>query len=219
MAKRGAKKTETPSMESAYVDYLLSHGKRPVSVHRFCKDLGMKESDFYKVAASFAALEAKIWSRQAEETIHKLRADKDFASFSAREKMLAFHYTLMESLNQNRSFMLMTGQLDRIPGAMPPSLKGFRKHFEDFAGEIMAEAKASGEVAARPWLDSRYPSLFSLHLQMQLRFWATDESTGFERTDAFIEKSVNLAFDLISKGAIDSAIDFAKFIFQAKSAS
>lgn len=219
MAKKSTRRQASPNIESAYMDYLLTHGKRPTTVHRFCKDLGIQESEFYKLAASFSALESKIWAMQVEHAIARLRADNDFASFSAREKMLAFHFTLMESLNQNRSFMILTGQLDKVPGSMPPSLKGFRKHFEDFAGEIMAEAKASGEIAGRPWLDTRYPALFSLHLQLQLRFWATDESTGFERTDAFIEKSVNLAFDLISKGAIDSAIDFAKFLFQAKAAS
>jgi hypothetical protein len=33
-------------------------------------------------------------------------------------------------------------------------------------------------------------------------------------TDAAIEKSVNLAFKLISDNALDSMIDFGKFIFQ-----
>ena len=47
-------------------------------------------------------------------------------------------------------------------------------------------------------------------------FWKEDNSPGFEKTDAAIEKSVNLAFDLIGKGAVDSAIDFAKFMYQNK---
>ena len=49
-----------------------------------------------------------------------------------------------------------------------------------------------------------------------LLFWRDDDSAGFEKTDAFVEKSVNLAFDLIGKGALDSAIDFAKFLYQSK---
>jgi hypothetical protein len=50
-----------------------------------------------------------------------------------------------------------------------------------------------------------------------LLFWKEDDSAGFEKTDAAVEKSVNLAFDLIGKGAVDSAIDFAKFLYQNKS--
>jgi len=49
-----------------------------------------------------------------------------------------------------------------------------------------------------------------------LVFWKEDESPGFEKTDAAVEKSVNLAFDLIGKGAVDSFIDFAKFLYQSK---
>jgi hypothetical protein len=55
-----------------------------------------------------------------------------------------------------------------------------------------------------------------LHLGFVIHFWKQDDSAGFEKTDAVIEKSVNLAFDLISKGAVDSAIDFAKFMYQTK---
>jgi hypothetical protein len=55
-----------------------------------------------------------------------------------------------------------------------------------------------------------------MHLGFLLLFWRDDESAGFEKTDAAIEKSVNLAFDLIGKGAVDSAFDFAKFLYQAK---
>jgi hypothetical protein len=37
---------------------------------------------------------------------------------------------------------------------------------------------------------------------------------NFEKTDAAIEKSVNLAFDLIGKGILDNALDFGKFLYQ-----
>jgi hypothetical protein len=81
---------------------------------------------------------------------------------------------------------------------------------------VLTVAKGKGEVATRPVLDKRYPHLFWLHLGFILLFWKQDSSAGFENTDAAIEKSVNLAFDLIGKGAVDSAIDFAKFLYQNK---
>jgi hypothetical protein len=65
-------------------------------------------------------------------------------------------------------------------------------------------------------LDKRYPQLFWIHMGFMLIFWKDDGSPGFESTDAAIEKSVNLAFDLIGKGAVDTAIDFAKFLYQNK---
>ena len=70
--------------------------------------------------------------------------------------------------------------------------------------------------AARPKIDETYPKIFWLHLVILLQYWKNDDSEGFENTDAFVEKSVNLAFDLISKGALDTAIDFIKFLYQTK---
>jgi hypothetical protein len=81
---------------------------------------------------------------------------------------------------------------------------------------VLNTGKASGEVARRPYLDSRYPEMFWLHMAFLLVFWKDDNSAAFEQTDAAIEKTVNLAFDLIGKGAVDSVIDLAKFLYQAK---
>jgi hypothetical protein len=43
-----------------------------------------------------------------------------------------------------------------------------------------------------------------------------DTSNAFEKTDAAIEKSVNLAMDLMGKSPLDAALDFGKFLFQNK---
>jgi hypothetical protein len=43
-------------------------------------------------------------------------------------------------------------------------------------------------------------------------FSLKDDSRGYERTDAFIEKSVAVAFDLIRTQVVDSALDLARFL-------
>ena len=48
------------------------------------------------------------------------------------------------------------------------------------------------------------------------RDWANDDSEEFQITDAAIEKSVNLIFELMRKGPVDLMIDFAKFAYQNK---
>jgi hypothetical protein len=50
-------------------------------------------------------------------------------------------------------------------------------------------------------------------MQFLLRFWAKDTSNEFERTDAAIEKAVNLSFDVLGKNLVDSTFDFVKFTF------
>lgn len=203
-------------IKSAYIDYLLSNGKKPHSIYKFCLDLKLKEEDFYNHFGSFESIEKHIWKGFIDAVTTSLRADKSFEDFSAREKLLAFYFALAEVLKSNRSFALLQLKGNRKPEFMPTFLKKFKTSFEEFVSSILNDGKSKGEVAERPYLDKRYPQLFWVHLGFLLLYWKDDDSPGFEQTDAFIEKSVNLAFDLICKGAFDSAIDFVKFLYQSK---
>jgi hypothetical protein len=51
---------------------------------------------------------------------------------------------------------------------------------------------------------------------LTLKFWIDDTSPGFEKTDIFIEKSVNTSFDVLNVAPIRTLIDFGKFIFKEK---
>ena len=51
---------------------------------------------------------------------------------------------------------------------------------------------------------------------MTIKFWIDDTSKAFEKTDVFIEKSVNTSFDLIDTTPLKSLIDFGKFIYKEK---
>lgn len=214
--KTGGKITED-KIRTSYINHLLTQGARPASVYKFCLDLGIREDEFYNYFGSFDSVEKHIWKEFIDKAINRLKADDSYNSFSTREKVLAFYYTLLEELKQNRSFILFQLEHSRKPELVPDYIKGFKTSFESYFETTLMEGKGNGEVANRPILDKRYPQLFWLHMGFILLFWKEDDSPGFERTDAAIEKSVNLAFDLIGKGAVDSAIDFAKFIYQTKS--
>lgn len=212
--KKSAVVNAETRIELAYVDYLLNNGERPPSVFKFCHDLGIGEDEFYNYFGSFSGLERKIWKGFIDKTVLRLQADQTYPSFSAREKILAFYYTLFEELKSSRSFVLVQLGNKFKPELTPEFLKDFRSAYESFIESVLSNGKTNGEIANRPYLDKRYPQLFWLHLGFILYFWTHDNSPAFESSDAAIEKSVNLAFDLIGKGAVDSMIDFAKFMYQ-----
>ena len=81
---------------------------------------------------------------------------------------------------------------------------------------ILLEAKTTGEVADRPFISEKYDEGLWLQLWFIFQFWIKDSSVSFEKTDAAIEKSVHLAFDLMGKSALDTFADFAKFLYQNK---
>jgi hypothetical protein len=219
-AKKSSRKSTAKAsggrIRSAYVEHLLEHGKRPASVYKFCTDLGISENEFYDQFGSFDGIERSVWLAFLQDTLDRLNSDKSFGGFSTREKLLAFYYTFFEALKSNRSFVLIQLQSRNRLEIIPEFLKDFRKSFENFIESILKTGKASGEVANRPYLDKTYPELFWMHMGFILLFWRDDSSAGFQKTDAAIEKSVNLAFDLIGKGAVDTALDFAKFLYQTK---
>ena len=212
----GASVPPVDKIRAAYKEHWLLNGTAPVSIYKFCLDLGIREEDFYAHFGSFEGLERDIWKGFITKTIDRLQADETFAVFSAREKVLAFYYTLLEELTGSRSYVLLHLGKIRRPEVVPDYLKSFKPVFESFIGDIVAEGQERGEIAKRPVLDKRYPQLFWLHMGFVLLFWRDDDSAGFDKTDAAVEKSVNLAFDLIGKGAVDSMLDFGKFLWQNK---
>lgn len=215
--KKGADVAPETRILQAYVTHLLNTGSRPASVFKFAMDLGIREDEFYKYFGSFDAVERHVWKGFIDKTILRLNADEAFGTFSSREKILAFYYTFFEELKSNRSFVFLQMQGQKtVELSVPDFLKDLRKSFELFFENILNAGKQNGEVAVRPYLDGRYPQVFWLHFGFLLNFWKNDNSSSFEKTDAAIEKSVNLAFDLIGKGAVDSVIDFAKFLYQSK---
>jgi AcrR family transcriptional regulator len=204
------------SLQTAYIEHVLNNGTPPVSIFKFCADQGITEDEFYTHFGSFEGLERAIWKGFIERTTSRLKADESFVTFSAREKVLAFYYTLFEEFRSSRSYILVQLSHYKKPELVPGFLKDFKSEYETFIESILAAGRTNREVARRPYLEKGYPKIFWLHMGFLLIFWKDDDSAAFEKTDAAIEKSVNLAFDLIGAGALDSAFDFAKFLYQTK---
>jgi hypothetical protein len=53
-------------------------------------------------------------------------------------------------------------------------------------------------------------------LLITMKFWLDDTSASFEKTDIFIEKSINTSFELMNIEPIESLIDFGKFLLKEK---
>lgn len=221
--KKSQKKSSAKAAESmadkiveSYKTHLLVEGSRPASVFKFCIDIGIREDEFYDLFGSFDGIERSIWTGFIDTTVSRLEQDETVASFSAQEKVLAFYFTLLEVLKTNRSFAIFQLNEVRIPEIVPIFLKDFKVRYEAFLTQVLGEGLRQGELATRPYLDKRYPQLFWVHLALLLNYWKHDDSAGFEKTDAYVEKSVKLAFELMGKGILDSAIDFAKFMYQSR---
>ena len=207
---------EKKEIREAYIKYWLENGKRPVSVYTFVQQLGIPEAGFYGHYASFDAVEKDIWRAIFEETLEKLKADETYRSYGVREKLLAFYFLWVQELRGHRSYILLQRERYLVPGTHLDKLDSFRTAFYDYIRELIKEGYQTGEVKERKFISDQYVHGFWAQALFVLRYWIKDDSERFEMTDAAIEKAVNLSFQLISSGTLDSILDFGKFVFARK---
>lgn len=203
-------------IRDAYKKFWLENGKRPVSVYAFCQQLEITETAFYDSYSSFDTLEKDIWLSFHEETGEKLKGDETYRNYSAREKLLTYYFLWVQQLRENRSYILLQKDKYLVPGLHIDQLEHFRKAFYDYVRELIKEGYQTGEIKERKFISDQYVHGFWLQALFVLRYWMKDSSERFEMTDAAIEKAVNLSFQLVSSGTLDSILDFGKFMFAGK---
>ncbi|OEK05097.1 TetR family transcriptional regulator C-terminal domain-containing protein [Roseivirga misakiensis] len=212
--KSRAKADPAKKIKEGYIKFVLENGAKPASIFKFVKELKIKESDFYDEFNSFENIEKAIWEDLFNETANTIKSEEVYDEYSSREKLLAFFYTWIEVLKTNRSFILQSVPQKMKPELTPYFLVGVKEGFKSWIAEVLLEAKETEEVTVRPIISDRYDDAIWLQFLFILGFWVKDDSKGFEKTDAAIEKSVNLAFDLMGRGPLDAMVDFGKFLFQ-----
>jgi hypothetical protein len=199
------------SILNAYIAHLEKTGKAYVSVRSLCLDLKIAEKEFYGEFPSLSAVEKHFWREWIEKIIDAVSSGKEWAAFSAKEQYLAFLFAFAGEALESRS--LLEQRFSKLTLLCSPRvLEGLKDSFKDFAGGIIAHGMETGEIAHRGPLGNAYPEVLYIHWRLVLEYFLKDESAGFQRTDAFIEKTVELAFDLLRTQAIDSAADLIRFL-------
>jgi AcrR family transcriptional regulator len=201
-------------IRKAFIEYCLENDHKPSSVYILAKKMKIKEEDFYEQYNSLETLENDIWLGFFEDTRQRIESEEVYASYSVREKVLAFYYTWLEVLKSQRSFVIYAYHQKKSLDTRPSFLEDFRRAFKSFVEELLIEARESQEIADRRFASEIYPRMFWLQTLAILKFWVKDRSQNFEKTDVLIEKTVNFGFDAMGKSALDSAFDLFKFAFQ-----
>ncbi len=213
-ARSKSRKVTEDVLFTMYMNDVLEHGMVPKSVYKFCKSNTITETEFYGLFGSLESLQKEIWSKFYANTHSLLMKNKDFDNFSNKEKMLTFFFTFFEMLTLNRSYVLFTLKQENNPLKNLNQLKRLRRYLKSFAKDLIDEDN-SGKFLK---ITQYNPHVFSegawLQFLFLLKFWIDDESTGFEKTDIAIEKSVNTIFDVFDNTPIENIIDFGKFLYK-----
>lgn len=196
------------------MQYVLEHEAVPKSIFKFCKEIKIREEQFYEHFGSFEGLQKEIWNSFFEQTTGLLGKNKEYGGYANREKLLSFFFTFFELLTLNRSYVLFTLKESNSKMESLAQLKGLRYHIKDFAADLVEKGNEGKTLK----ITKQNPAIFSEGAWVQflflLKFWMEDSSPRFEKTDMAIEKSVNTIFDLFDNTPLDSIVDFGKFLYK-----
>lgn len=199
-----------------YMDHVLLHEKKPKSVYKFTKAHNITEKTFYHFFGSFDTLQKQIWTTFFDHSIQLAHQNPEYTSFSNKEKMLTFLYTFFELLTANRSYVLFTLQEHNDMLKNIKQLKGLRTQVKEFASTLIEEQNEQTSVTFLKHPRSIFSEGAWLQTLFILKYWMSDSSSSFEKTDVVIEKSVRAIFDVFNTAPLESVLDFGKFLWKDK---
>jgi hypothetical protein len=201
---------------SMYMDYVLEHNEKPKSVYQFSKLNNITEKEFYNYFGTIESIEKEIFNVFYEKTIGLLQKDKDFETYDMRSKLLSFNFTFFELLTANRSYVLMSLKESGNQLKSLKQLSGLKSSYKEFVSEIITDDIRTKEERFQNFQEKAILESSWFQLLLTMKFWIDDTSPALEKTDIYIEKSINTAFELMNVAPLDSLIDFGKFIFKEK---
>ena len=214
MAKK--KNIKQSDIVSIYMDYVLTHNHKPKSVYAFAKDNNFEEQKFYEFFNSFEVLEQSIFKIFFDNTLEVLHKSEDYQSFDARNKLLSFYFTFFEVLTANRSYVIHALNADKNQLKSLKVLSHLKKSFTNYIELLDIKTLDLKQEKLEKLKNRGLKESAWFQLLLTMKFWIDDTSPSFEKTDIYIEKSVQASFDLIDTTPLKSLIDFGKFLYKEK---
>jgi hypothetical protein len=134
--------------------------------------------------------------------------DENFATYTAREQSLAFHFTLLQQLANDEKLV------NEINIFQIQSFNILNSELKDFNTSNIEYGSSIGEIQKRLFIDQYYSTMLSLCTFYILDFWKKDNSINKEKSDVAIDKIINWAYDIMAPNALDSSFTLIQFILQ-----
>lgn len=214
MAKK--KNISISTVVDFYMDYVVEFHNRPVSIEEFAHIHKFDEAIFYSRFDSFKDIEQYIFNLFFENSLELLLQSEEFGSFNKKDKVLSLYYTFFENLTLNRDFIqIVLKQYDN----QLKSLAVFNKlkvSFSSFVETLELETLGLNIDGLEGIQRKTIKESAWVQLLLTIKFWLDDTSNGFEKTDIFIEKSLNTSLELLDTKTLNNVIDLAKFLYKEK---
>ena len=211
------KKINKQDIYSFYMNFYLEHGEAPKSVYQLAKMHNFDEGQFYEFFGNMGAVEKSIFESFFDQTMTLLSESEDYAAFNGRNKLLTFFYTFFEILTANRSFVLSVLDTNEKSSKYVKTLSSLRPKYFQLIQSLEIETLDLKNANFEKLMGKSLEESLWVQMILCFKFWMNDDSPGLEKTDVFIEKSINTGFDLLNVQPLKSVIDLGKFLYNEKS--
>jgi len=198
------------------MDLVSEHKSKPDDVSDFCEQVNLDEDNFYEHFKSLKKVEKTIFNELFQNSLEVLNESEEFLYFDGKNKLLSLYFTFFENLTLNREYVkvVLKGCKNQLKSYK--TLSTLKKSFIEFVDSLALsesilpidglEKVQSGFINQSSWVQ----------MLITIKFWLEDESESFEKTDIFIEKSINTSFELIENKFLKNVFDLGKFVYKEK---
>lgn len=198
-----------------YGDYLLNHGERPKNIYRFARENKFEEIDFYNHFSSFEQIEKLMLVNLFNKSVELASEVNNSDEVISKEKLLNVYFIFFENMTMNRSLVLMILGNDQLHAAkilnqLKETHRNFIKTLDFNNWEIIEKSKDN----IKNFHEKAREEALWLHLVSAIEFWKKDTSPSFEKTDVYIEKTIDTGFELMDNEPMRKVLDLGKFLFK-----
>ena len=198
-----------------YGDYLLNYGERPKNIYRFAKENKFEEIDFYNHFSSFEQIEKLMLVNLFNKSVELASEVNNSDEVISKEKVLNVYFIFFENMTMNRSLVLMILGNDQLHAAkilnqLKETHRDFIKTLDFNDWNIIEKSKDT----IKNFHEKAREEALWLHLVSAIEFWKKDTSPSFEKTDVYIEKTIDTGFELMDNEPLRKVLDLGKFLFK-----
>ena len=198
-----------------YGDYLLNYAERPKNIYRFAKENKFEEIDFYNHFSSFEQIEKLMLVNLFNKSVELASEVNNSDEVISKEKLLNVYFIFFENMTMNRSLVLMILGNDQLHAAkilnqLKETHRDFIKTLDFNDWNIIEKSKDT----IKNFHEKAREEALWLHLVSAIEFWKKDTSPSFEKTDVYIEKTIDTGFELMDNEPLRKVLDLGKFLFK-----
>lgn len=210
------KKISQARLIDLYMEAVAKEERKPFNIESFAQEYEFEEARFFRYFEDFESLDRRIFKILFDTSVDTLTESADFMTFNKKDKLLSLYYTFFENLLLNRKFCTVIIKSYGVSWGVITLFCELKESFGDFIDLLALETLSLNIDQLETIQKKSIKEAAWVQFLLVVKFWMADESINKEKTDIFIEKSINTSVDLLNTQSLFNIIDLGKFLYTEK---